>query len=632
MRVRIVTVVVILVFVAGAAIWYSPRHHSTPANQSMAVPRSPVEVLPTSHPIPNRRGQGYRSSDACQSCHPQQHASWHGSFHRTMTQWAEASTVLGDFDNVTLNTADQFATLTKRGDEYWVNTVDPEWEKATFEAWADARGTVATDPFDTEAAPPRVDAKVVMTTGSHHFQAYWIQGSQGRELWQFPWRYHLAERRWVHRKDVFLAPPEWRPGMWSRVWNSRCIYCHSTGPYPGQDANTGVMDNTQVVELGIACEACHGPGNRHIQFHQDNGQRGLLDTSDPIVNPAKLAHDRSAQICGACHSHFQHHDKMLAVEGPKFRPGRNLFQYGGPHRPTDESGVMARYWADGTNRSGGREFSGMSVSACYSSGEISCTHCHSMHNSHPNDQLSDVGRTTESCLQCHETLRSAQALADHTHHPADSVGSDCYNCHMPHTNYALFKAIRSHKIDSPAVRPFRSNSRPNACNLCHLDQTLAWTAEHLQAWHQIASPALNEQEKTIAAGILWSWKGDAGQRVITAWHLGNFPHHFPSAQWTIPTLAQLMKDPYAAVRWVAHQALQRQLDVEFAYDFDAAAEIRDPHVDVMLTEWLATRDRSSPGSTAEQARLVQTADGEPDVDRLQQLLEQRDNRLMAGVE
>ena len=57
------------------------------------------------------------------------------------------------------------------------------------------------------------------------------------------------------------------------------------------------------------------------------------------------------------------------------------------------------------------------------------------------------------------------------------------NCHMPYTAYALFKGIRSHQIDSPSAKMTLRGGRPNACNQCHLDKTLQWTAERLEAWN-----------------------------------------------------------------------------------------------------------------------------------------------------
>src|SRR5438105_2957671 len=42
--------------------------------------------------------EGYVSSDTCRACHPAQYASWHTSFHRTMTQVATPDTVQAEFD------------------------------------------------------------------------------------------------------------------------------------------------------------------------------------------------------------------------------------------------------------------------------------------------------------------------------------------------------------------------------------------------------------------------------------------------------------------------------------------------------------------------------------------------------
>ena len=160
---------------------------------------------------------------------------------------------------------------------------------------------------------------------------------------------------------------------------------------------------------------------------------------------------------------------------------------------------------------------------------MSCLYCHEMHPQKDdqrtkaewaNDQLKPGMRGDESCLQCHEEYRSDERLALHTHHLSNSEGSRCYNCHMPHTTLGLMKAMRSHTVDSPSVAATVATGRPNACNLCHLDQTLQWTSDHLSQWYQIESPELNQEEKEVASSVRWLLKGDAGQRAIIGWHLG----------------------------------------------------------------------------------------------------------------
>lgn len=538
--------------------------------------RTPRDVATA---VPPRRTDGeFVGSDVCRDCHLDQHGSWHNSFHRTMTQAATPEAVKAPFD-FEGEIAGQEFRLFREDDAFWVEMDDPEWEKAQFDANLDARES---------PAPPRTTQQVVMTTGSHHFQVFWTRSQYGRELWQFPLRYDLIEQQWVHRKDVFLGPPEWRPGMRFRVWNDDCILCHSVGGRPGLDRETGWMSDTAVAELGISCEACHGPGEAHVAKHAAANDNGTLvatdepsdETSDEpesepesqpendqpatgadptIVNPAKLDHELSSQVCGACHSNFLHDDPDLMVDGSRFRPGKRLTEVGRFYRPQLESeeDIVSRFWKDGVSRSTGREFMGVMNSPCYKRGELSCLSCHSMHNSEPDDQLASDMHSNEACLQCHSTMRDN--VSAHTHHAADSAGSQCYNCHMPHTNYALFKATRSHQVTSPTASTIEHKSRPNACNLCHLDQTLAWTADHLETWYDQPRPELQEDELVHSAWALLALRGDAGQRVVAAWHpRWKDAQDVVGTMWAKPVLEELAQnDPYAAVRYVAAASLKR---------------------------------------------------------------------------
>ena len=76
-----------------------------------------------------------------------------------MTQVATASGVLGDFNDVVLETRGHQWALEVRGEELWVEMPDPLWfeQPAWFQqildpAWPDI--------------PPQIQARVVMTTGS----------------------------------------------------------------------------------------------------------------------------------------------------------------------------------------------------------------------------------------------------------------------------------------------------------------------------------------------------------------------------------------------------------------------------------------------------------------------------------
>ena len=98
--------------------------------------------------------------------------------------------------------------------------------------------------------------------------------------------------------------------------------------------------------------------------------------------------------------------------------------------------------------------------------------------------------------------------------------------------------------------------RPNACNLCHLNETLSWTADKLHTWYQQPVPELSEDDKTISAAVQWLVKGDAGQRALLAWGMGWEPAQKISGRdWLYPYLIYSLLDPYAAVRFDAWKSL-----------------------------------------------------------------------------
>ena len=534
------------------------------------APSPPAETLPA--PI---EGGEYTTSDDCRACHPGAYASWHESFHRTMTQVARADTILADFDGVVLEDRGHRVELSREGDAFYAELADPLW---------------LADPSPTRpATAPRIRARVVMTTGSHHLQNYWIRRPASGEVYQnsydngalvqIPFVWLIDEGRWIPTQDSFLTPPTPRPDD-PLVWNSSCHLCHSVAPEP-RLAN-GAFE-TRAVELGIACEACHGPAADHIAANRSPLARYAKHFSeggdDSILQPERLTRDRSAEACAQCHSFGAILDiPGWQAHGVGYRPGTPLgekkavLRFEDPpqspellaHLVREPNALVGRFWEDGTIRVAGREFNGLAESACFERGTLTCVTCHSMHDyREPNDQL--VQQDMDAvCSDCHAHF--ARDPIAHTNHAADSAGSRCINCHMPHTTYGLFVAMRSHRIDSPSVRVSMETGRPNACNLCHLGESLAWTAGHLQAWYGIETPG---DPPTDAAGPVWALAGDAAQRAVTAWHLGWDPARLRVPESLPPALlARLLDDPYAAVRRVAGNALRAQPGFEeFEYDF-----------------------------------------------------------------
>ena len=540
---------------------------ASPSPELAALVDSLKEIVPSLS-----RPDSYVSSSACVECHPNEHRSWHKTYHRTMTQLALPGNVLSDFKETTIQSAGLEYRVFRKGDEYWAEMPDPDRMLDM------SRG----DPSVVPEELPRVQRRVVMTTGSHHYQTYWVGHDEMNSVMNtLPLVYLPAEDRWIPRVAAFISPPD-QPHRMITIWNDHCINCHSTGGNPGLTGPKTLA--TEVGELGISCEACHGPGENHVAHHRGKPTNASSNSKVSLAHPAKLDNKRSSQICGQCHGVFirvGEQGMKFAREGIQYRPGEDLhasryyikFPHAGSteqERATFERNrefYRERWWDDGTILAGGREYTAMQNTACFTKGEMSCLSCHSMHNADPDNQLLTGMESNQACVQCHDETKFTSKISSHTNHAAESSGSECMNCHMPHTSYALFSAIRNHSITSPNVRSSFEHGVPNACNLCHLDQTLDWTQIQLATWYGHEPVELEEDHHNVSAAVLWLLKGHAAQRVVAAWHFGwSAAHETSNTEWMMPVLAQLLRDPYPVVRRVAAQSV-RTLNYTIRYDF-----------------------------------------------------------------
>lgn len=596
-------------------------------------------------------GRGFTTSVTCQACHPAQYDAWHRSYHRTMTQVATPSTVLGAFDDIVLENRGYQYKLERRGDEIWAEMPDPFWFETP--SWL---MEILDDDFPE--TPPQIEARVVMSTGSHHMQNYWLrrpdQGDGYLEpdngaLIQLPWIWLIQEERWIPNQDSFLGPPSVSVEGPVR-WSANCSSCHSVATEPRASESYDRFD-TQTVELGIACEACHGPAEEHVRFYQSPVRRYLEyfrtlrggDAPDPtIANPAKLDHRRSVETCAQCHSFGEWRDQEgFRRTGVPFRAGDELDEYRSVFRHTENpedplllemletepTALDDRFWRDGTIRVAGREYNGFLESPGHTD-EVTCLSCHSMHEYEtPDTQLDPNVTGNRSCLGCH--MDYADEISEHTRHLPESSGSECMNCHMPHTTYGLFSAMRSHRIDNPSAQVSLESGRPNACNLCHLDETLEWTSQYLNEWYEQPLVELDEDERSIAASALWILRGDAVQRTILGWHMGwDAAQEVSGHTWMAPYLTQLLVDPYSATRQVAYRSMVTLPGFQdFVYDFLAPLSEREEKTNEALERWLRAGGPQRSG-----AHLLIDEEAWIDFEEWSRLLAERDQTPVTIIE
>jgi hypothetical protein len=512
------------------------------------------------------RESGWVGSPTCLSCHPDQHASWHRTFHRNMTQEAGPQSVVGAFDGREIVHQGVVARPEERAGRYFIDFEEPSTGSFTrFE--------------------------IVRTVGSRRYQQYVARYPEDGNDYRLPILWHIGDRRWVHLSGAFLGPDG--EGYWSHysAWNANCIFCHNTGPRPGflnydelkarerrgepvsfeRDARFA----SEVAELGIACEACHGPGAEHARRNRNPLRRYLLHLSerrDPtIVHPQELSHDRQVDLCGQCHGQRTGHSAADVVrwleEGPTFRPGDRLQDHVRPvwqdttvPPGADPDLFRLRFWGDDTPRLTAYEYQGLLQSPCFQRGELSCLSCHTMHDGDVFGQLPAEMRTHHACTSCHAEI--AANIPGHTGHRIDSTGSDCYACHMPKMVYGIMEIHRSHRVESPNAARDVEAGRPHACTSCHLDRSPVWSAqvsgETWGAEHgrlpESRGDGADPEIVDVVASLL---AGDPVQRAVAARmpELGNDPLEPLQRAFLIPHLLLAMEDDYPAVRRFASQTL-----------------------------------------------------------------------------
>jgi nitrate/TMAO reductase-like tetraheme cytochrome c subunit len=596
--------------------------------------------LPPDRPIVEARLETPTSA-TCRSCHPGEFGSWHASFHRTMTQEARRANVAPDMDGLELELEGTIYRVDLEGDSYVVRTRPNRGSSAAGGAWSAPR-------------------EIVLTTGSHHQQNYWLTTGEGRTVEAFPFGWLIADQRWAPVGDTFLNPPGLKTSRVIGGWNNGCINCHSTHGVPGY--LDGAEFDTRVQEFGIACASCHGDAAEHVRKHRDPWTRYAArifdgDAGDPtIANPARMSGPESALACGQCHSIWAFESVEAAVrwnrEGGDFRPGEPDLGERFVVQPTEGASnerirrlseanphfLEDSYWGDGMVRVTGREYNGVAASPCFKGNQFSCLSCHEMHPAKTDpatilewrvSQMSPGGREDRACLQCHESIGAD--IPAHTKHAVGSAGSRCYDCHMPHTGFGLMRAVRSHQVTSPTVRESLDHGRPNACNLCHLDKPLGWTADTLRDWFGHERPSLPADDERISAAAKWLLSGDAGQRGIVAWAMGWKPAQEASGtEWLAPYLAVTLNDPYSAVRYVAWKSLLTLPGfADFAFDYTAPD---DATFDAAQRAYGQAMRRRRPGDPAPPPATLIDRSGRffpSDYDRL---LDQRDNRPIFLVE
>jgi predicted CXXCH cytochrome family protein len=407
-------------------------------------------------------------NEACAECHTKQQQEWLGSDHDRAMDVATEQTVLGDFNNAQFTAHGVTSTFYKKDGKFVVQTDGPDGKLK--------------------------DYHIAYVFGFKPLQQYMVEFPNGRiQLPDIAWDTRPRSQggqRWFDLHPNEKITPRHAFHWTGRFlnWNYMCAECHSTNLQKNYDLETNTFKTTWS-DIDVGCQACHGPGSKHIAWARSGDKNKKRDNQKDSYEEMGLevnlkAKDLHVQIehCARCHSR---------------RNGlRKDYRYGQPYMDYYVPQVLTEplYYPDGQILDEVYVYGSFLQSKMYQRG-VRCTDCHNPHTA----KLKAEGNAL--CIQCH-ALAPARQFKDvankdydspgHHFHKPGSPGAQCVGCHMPATKYMIVDPRRDHKFQIPRPDLTVKLGVPNSCNRCHKDKSPRWAADKVKEWY----PTLEEKRRS----------------------------------------------------------------------------------------------------------------------------------------
>ena len=182
----------------------------------------------------------FAGSKKCMDCHKAEYDKWGKSHHDHAMDVASDDTVRADFNDAMVEFNAVTSRFYRKGQKFIVHTQGPDGKMGEFE--------------------------ITHTFGWYPLQQYLVPFPGGR-LQCLPIAWDVKEKKWYHLyADGPIAPDDWL--YWTNAgqnWNGMCAECHSTNLKKNYDINSDAYQ-TSWSEIDVGCEACHGPGSRHVEW------------------------------------------------------------------------------------------------------------------------------------------------------------------------------------------------------------------------------------------------------------------------------------------------------------------------------------------------------------------------------
>lgn len=410
----------------------------------------------------------YVGSAACTDCHREAADAWRGSHHAKAWTNAVEDNVLGDFSGTTFRQNGIMSRFYRDGPTYMIETDGPDRRITRY--------------------------PVHSVVGVEPLQQYVLETEEGK-LQSFDVVWDTEAKRWYHLypdQELFGGDGLHWTGPYKN-WNARCAECHATDFNKNYSPVERSYASTQS-EIGVGCEACHGPGEAHLAWAE-----GLETTQKPwtgltqtglTINMSQGG-EVTLQQCASCHARREPFADGNPLPGAAFHDAYRL--------STLREGT---YHADGQILDEVYVYGSFLQSKMYAQG-VTCSNCHDPHSA----KLRAEGNGL--CTQCHSEAGNPefptlalQSYDDPSHHfhPIGSEGAQCKSCHMIERDYMVVDGRRDHSFRIPRPDLSLETGSPNACTDCHSDQTAAWAAEAVVGWYPGSTNRGPHYGQVLAAG------------------------------------------------------------------------------------------------------------------------------------
>ncbi|WP_430810230.1 MULTISPECIES: multiheme c-type cytochrome [unclassified Carboxylicivirga] len=400
--------------------------------------------------------------ETCIECHLPEYNDWLGSHHDRAMDIATDSTVLANFNNVSIEGNGMTHRAFKKDGKFMVNTDGPD-------------GTLQ-------------DFEVKYVFGFTPLQQFLVEFEGGR-LQTLPLTWNTLDSVWYHMVDSIYTNEDIHHDNWlhwtnqAQNWNSMCADCHSTNLQKNYDHINDTY-HTTWSEIDVSCEACHGPSSNHLKWAAlPEYARDEYENYGLPIKTSGISNEQYVDNCARCHS------RRSALSDFDYST-HNIHNHIIPNLPD-----VPTWHLDGQILEEDYVYASFIQSKMYTKErEVQCNDCHNVHSG----KLLFGTDYNKLCLQCH--TGDIYDTPDHHFHKTEGMEGDavisdsgvkfevgsgalCINCHMHGQYYMGVDYRRDHSFRIPRPDLSIKYGVPNACNQCHADKSNQWSENYITKWY-----------------------------------------------------------------------------------------------------------------------------------------------------